>query len=108
MQCGQYEKLLKNSTFLQPDEYIFLYANDDSIAKRNTTREKKLSKSWIESSFTKYQNEFYETVSKKIPNSRTICTADKDKTYVSKIIAENLNVKELTDKNLKIDYEIEK
>ena len=30
MQCGQYEKLFKDSTLLQPDEYIFLY---ESLAK---------------------------------------------------------------------------
>lgn len=100
MQCGQYEKLLKDSTLLQPDEYIFLYANNGSIVKRNKTRGKELSKSWIDSSFTDYQNEFYETVSRKIPNSRRISTAGKDKLYVSKIIAQILNVQELTDRNL--------
>ena len=64
MQCGQYEKLFKDRTLLQPDEYIFLYANNDSIMQRNKTRGKELSKSWIDTSFTDYQNEFYETVSK--------------------------------------------
>ena len=100
MQCGQYEKLLKDSTLLQPDEYIFLYTNNDSIVQRNKTRGKKLSKLWIDSSFTDYQNEFYETVSRKISNSRRISTAGKDKLYVSKIIAQILNVQELTDRTL--------
>ena len=100
MQCGQYEKLFKDSTLLQPDEYIFLYANNDSIMQRNKTRGKELSKSWIDTSFTDYQNEFYETVSKKIPNSRSISTKGKNKTYVSEIIAEILNVQELEDKDL--------
>lgn len=85
---------------MQPDEYIFLYANNDSIVQRNKTRGKELSKSWIDSSFTDYQNKFYETVSRKIPNSRRISTAGKDKLYVSKIIAQILNVQELTDRNL--------
>ena len=85
---------------MQPDEYIFLYANNDSIVQRNKTRGKELSKLWIDSSFTDYQNEFYETVSRKIPNSRRISTAGKDKLYVSKIIAQILNVQELTDRNL--------
>lgn len=85
---------------MQPDEYIFLYANNDSIVQRNKTRGKELSKAWIDSSFTDYQNEFYETVSRKIPNSRRISTAGKDKIYVSKIIAQILNVQELTDRNL--------
>mgnify|MGYP004465989971 FL=1 len=100
MQCGQYEKLFKDRTLLQPDEYIFLYANNDSIMQRNKTRGKELSKSWIDTSFTDYQNEFYGTVSKKIPNSRRISTAGKDKMYVSRIIAQILNVQELTDRNI--------
>ena len=100
MQCGQYEKLFKDRTLLQPDEYIFLYANNDSIMQRNKIRGKELSKAWIDSSFTDYQNEFYETVSRKIPNSRRISTAGKDKTYVNRIIAQILNVQELTDRNL--------
>lgn len=100
MRCGQYERLFKDRTLLQPDEYIFLYANNDSIMQRNKTRGKELSKSWIDISFTDYQNEFYETVSKKIPNSRIISTAGKDKIYVSRIIAQILNVQELTDRNL--------
>ena len=58
MQCGQYERLFKDSTLVQPDEYIFLYANNDSIVQRNKTRGKELSKSWIDTSFTDYQNEF--------------------------------------------------
>ena len=100
MQCGQYEKLFKDSTLLQPDEYIFLYTDNNSIMQRNETRAKELSKSWIDASFTDYQNEFYETVSKKIPNSRRISTAGKDKMYVSRIIAQILNIQELTDRNL--------
>jgi len=100
MQCGQYEKLVNDSTLLQPDEYIFLYTNNNSIMQRNRTREKELSKSWINSSFTDYQNEFYETVSRKIPNSRRISTCGKDKMYVSRIIAQILSVQELTDRNL--------
>lgn len=100
MQCGQYEKLFKDSTLLQPDEYIFLYANNDSIVQRNKTRGKELSKSWIDTSFTDYQNEFYETVSKKIPNSSRISTDGKDKMYVSRIIAQILNVQELADIDL--------
>ena len=82
------------------DEYIFLYTNNDSIVQRNKTRGKELSKTWIDTSFTDYQNEFYETVSKKIPNSRRISTAGKDKMYVSRIIAQILNVQELTDRNI--------
>lgn len=100
MQCGQYEKLFNDNTLLQPDEYIFLYTNNDSIMKRNKTRGKELSKSWINSSFTDYQNEFYETVSKKIPNNRRISTDGKDKMYVSRIIAQILNVQELSDRDL--------
>lgn len=100
MHCGQYERLFKDNTLLQPDEYIFLYTNNDSIVQRNKTRGKELSKSWIDTSFTDYQNEFYETASKKIPNSRRISTDGKDKMYVSKIIAQILNVQELTDRNL--------
>ena len=38
MQCGQYERLFKDSTLVQPDEYIFLYANAEylSIIIENT------------------------------------------------------------------------
>jgi len=68
--------------------------------QRNKTRGKELSKSWIDSSFTDYQNEFYETVSRKIPNSRRISTVGKDKMYVSRIIAQILDVQELSDRNL--------
>ena len=100
MHCGQYERLFKDNTLLQPDEYIFLYTNNDSIVQRNKTRGKELSKSWIDTCFTDYQNEFYETVKKKIPNSRRISTDGKDKMYVSRIIAQFLNVQELTDRNL--------
>ncbi len=100
MQCGQYEKLFNDSTLLQPDEYIFLYTNNDSIMQRNKTREKELSKSWINSAFTDYQNEFYEIISRKIPNSRRISTDEKDKMYVSEIIAKILNVQELNDRDL--------
>lgn len=85
---------------MQPDEYIFLYTNNDSIVQRNKTREKELLKSWIGSSFTDYQNEFYEIASRKIPNSKRISTTGKDKLYVSKIIAQILNVQELNDRNL--------
>ncbi len=100
MQCGQYEKLVNDSTLLQPNEYIFLYTNNDSVMQRNRTRGKELSKAWIDNSFTEYQNEFYETVSRKIPKSRRISTAGKDKMYVSRIIAQILNIQELTDRNL--------
>lgn len=100
MQCGQYEKLFNDSTLLQPDEYFFLYTNNDSIMQRNKTRGKELSKSWIDTSFTDYQNEFYEMASRKIPNSRRITTAGKDKMYVSRIIAQVLRVQELTDRDL--------
>ena len=34
------------------DEYIFLYANNDSIMQRNKTRGKELSKAWIDRSRT--------------------------------------------------------
>ena len=78
----------------------FLYTNNDSIMQRNKTRGKELSKAWIDSSFTEYQNEFYEIVSMKIPNSRRISTAKKDKMYVSRIIAQILDVQELSDRNL--------
>ena len=100
MQCGQYEKLFNDSTLLQPDEYFFLYTNNDSIMQRNKTRGKELSKSWIDTSFTDYQNEFYEMASRKIHNSRRITTAGKDKMYVSRIIAQVLRVQELTDRDL--------
>lgn len=100
MQCGQYEKLVNDSTLLQPNEYIFLYTNNDSVMQRNRTRGKELSKAWIDNSFTEYQNEFYETVSRKITKSRRISTAGKDKMYVSRIIAQILNIQELTDRNL--------
>lgn len=100
MQCGQYEKLFNDSTLLQPDEYIFLYADNECINQRNETREKKLSKFWIDTPFIYYQNQFYETAARKIPNSRRISTTGKDKRYVNKIIAQILNVQELTDRNL--------
>lgn len=100
MQCGQYEKLFNDSSLLRPDEYIFLYTNNDSIMQRNKSRGKELSKARIDSSFTEYQNEFYEIVSMKIPNSRRISTAQKDKMYVSRIIAQILDVQELSDRNL--------
>lgn len=100
MQYGQYERLLKDSELLQPDEYIFLYTNNDSTKIRNKTRGEELSESWIDCSFTDYQNEFYETISRKIPNSRRISTTGKDKMYVSRMIAQSLNVHELTDREL--------
>src|SRR5699024_8122359 len=96
----QYEKLFNDETLLKPDEYIFLYANNDSIIQRNKTREDELSKSWLDSLFTEYQNEFYETISRKIPNSRRISTVGKDKMYVSRIIAQILNVQEFPDRDL--------
>jgi len=99
MLYGQYQILFDDQTLLKPDEYIFLYTNDDNIMQRNNTREKQLSKSWINASFTDYQNEFYETIARKIPNSRRISTTGKDKTYISRIIAQILNVQELTDRD---------
>ena len=97
---NQYEKLFNDETLLKPDEYIFLYANNDSIIQRNKTREDELSKSWLDSLFTEYQNEFYETISRKIPNSRRISAVGKDKMYVSRIIAQILNVQEFPDRDL--------
>lgn len=97
---NQYEKLFNDDTLLKPDEYIFLYANNDSIIQRNKTRGDELSKSWLDSLFTNYQNEFYKTISKKIPNSRRISTVGKDKMYVSRIIAQILNVQEFPDRDL--------
>lgn len=97
---SQFEKLFNDKELLRPDEYIFLYTNNESIIQRNKTRGKELSESWIDSSFTDYQNEFYEIVSKKIPNSRRISTAGKDKMYVSRIIAQILKVQELSDREL--------
>ena len=97
---NQYEKLFNDDTLLKPDENIFLYANNDSIIQRNKTRGDELSKSWLDSLFTNYQNEFYETISKKIPNSRRISTVGKDKMYVSRIIAQILNVQEFPDRDL--------
>ena len=97
---NQYEKLFNDVKLLKPDEYIFLYANNDSIIQRNKTREDELSKSWLDSLFTEYQNEFYETISRKIPNSRRISTVGKDKMYVSRIIAQILNVQEFSDRDL--------
>ena len=96
----QYEELFYDESFLKPDEYIFLHTNNDSTIQRNETRENKLSESWIDNCFTKYQNEFYEIVSQKIPNSKIISTAGKDKEYVSKIIAETLKVKKLSEKDM--------
>ena len=95
MLCGQYEKLAKDNTLLKPDEYIFLYTNDETILQRNRTREKELSKAWIDASFTDYQNEFYETIARKIPQSQSVCTTGKDKEYVSRMIAKILNVPEV-------------
>lgn len=43
---------------------------------------------------------FMKQYQKKIPNSRRISTAGKDKMYVSRIIAQILNVQELTDRNI--------
>lgn len=97
MLCGQYEKLLKDNSLLKPDEYIFLYTNDDNIVQRNKTRTKELSKTWIDGSFTEYQNEFYEAVAKKISQSQRISTTGKDKEYVSRIIAQILNVEQIKD-----------
>ena len=100
MQCGQYEKLIKDTTILQPDEYVFLYTDYYSIIERNKTREGKLPESWIDKSFTDYQNEFYETVARKMPNSKRISTAGKDKMYVSRVIAQILHIQELSDRDL--------
>ena len=100
MRCGLYEKLLKDNTLLQPDEYIFLCTGSNSTFERNKTRKKKLPGPWIDASFTDHQNEFYEMLARKIPNSRSISTNGKNKTYVSEIIAEILNVQELEDKDL--------
>lgn len=47
-----------------------------------------------------YEKLFYETVSRKILDSRRIATAQKDKMYVSKIITQILNIQELIDRNL--------
>ena len=90
MLCGEYEKLFHDSTLLSPDEYIFLYTDEDNIIQRNRTRKKELSKQWVDSTFTDYQNVFYETISKKIPHSQRISTTDRDKEYVSRIIARNI------------------
>lgn len=100
MLCGEYEKLFHDSTLLSPDEYIFLYTDEDNIIQRNRTRKKELSKQWVDSTFTDYQNEFYETISKKIPHSQRISTTGKDKDYVSTIIAQILNVAEIDFKEL--------
>ena len=90
MLCGEYEKLFRDSTLIIPDEYIFLYTDVDNIIQRNGTRAKKLSKQWVDSTFTDYQNEFYETISNKIPHSLRISTTGKEKEYVSIIIARNI------------------
>ena len=99
---NQYKELFNDETLLKPDEYIFLYANNDNIIQRNKTRNDELSKSWLDSLFTNYQNEFYETISKKIPNSIRISTDGKDKMYVSRIIAQILNVQEFPDRGQRI------
>ena len=94
MLFGLYEELFNNQTLLKPDEYIFLYTSILNVTNRNKTREKELSKSWIDKSFTDYQNEFYKTIARKIPQSRRISTTGKDKEYVSRLIAQILNVRE--------------
>jgi thymidylate kinase len=96
----QYEKLFKDDDLLKPDEYIFLYTDDVSTLQRNSTRKKELSELWLDNDFTSYQNEFYETIAKKIPNSRRISTTGKDKNYVSKLILQILNVQEIKDRDL--------
>ena len=59
-----------------------------------------MPESWIDKSFTDYQNEFYETVARKMPNSKRISTAGKDKMYVSRVIAQILHIQELSDRDL--------
>ena len=97
---GLYEKLFNDETLLRPDEYIFLYTSSLNVTNRNKTREKELSTLWIDKSFTDYQNEFYETIARKIPQSRRISTTGKDKEYVSRLIAEILNVRVVPDKEV--------
>jgi hypothetical protein len=75
-----------------------LYTDDYNIVQRNLTRSNELPKSWIDEVFTQYQNEFYEIIAKKMPNSRSISTTGKDKAYVSKIISRILDVQEFMDR----------
>lgn len=96
----EYEKLLHDPTILIPDEYIFLYTDEDNIIQRNKTRTKELSKHWVDNTFTDFQNEFYEIVSRKIPHSQRISTTGKAKEYVSTIIAQILNVPEIDSQEL--------
>ena len=98
MLFGLYERLFNDETLLKPDKYIFLYTSSSNVANRNKTREKELSKSWIDKSFTDYQNEFYETIARKIPQSKRISTTGKDKEYVSRLIAQILNVREVSNR----------
>ena len=96
----QYFKLFEDGELLMPDEYVFLYTDDDNTRQRNSTRGKKLSEEWIGSSFTEFQNKFYEAAANVIPHSQRISTSGEEKNYVSRIIAQILNVQELTDRDL--------
>ena len=95
MPFGLYEELLNDETLLKPDEYIFLYTSNSDVNSRNKTRENELPESWIDKSFTYYQNKFYESVARKMPKSRSISTAGKDLDYVSRLIAQILNVRKV-------------
>ena len=98
---------LKNQEKKLVDLYLSSTLNVETINHKNDVIKKEIEnlikkKQQIDpnNDFTDYQNEFYETVSKKKPNSRRISTAGKDKMYVSRIIAQILNVQELTDRNI--------
>ena len=90
-----YINLFKDEEFIKPDMYYFLHTDFETTRNRNNTRTKSLEGEWIGDSFTAYQNEFYETISSKIPNSTRICTTGKEKDYVSRLIASYLKCQEV-------------
>lgn len=89
----EYKKLLEDKKFFKPDMYIFLYTNEEIRNQRNLCRNKSLSKSWLNSEFIYYQNEFYKRVSKNIKNKLEIDTTEKKASYVSECIMKILGGK---------------
>lgn len=86
----EYKKLLSDEGFLESDVYIFLYTKEKTRNERNLSRDKKLSKKWLNSNFNYFQNEFYKQVSKNIKNKLEIDTTEKEPDYVSNCILELL------------------
>lgn len=91
---GEYKKMLEDKEFVRPDMYIFLYTSEKERQERNLNRDKKLSESWLNTEFIRYQNEFYSLISKKIKNKLEMDTTDKEQNYVSDYIMELIKEKD--------------